>query len=172
MPLQEGLAAVDDCLTGYGLRDDIRIIASGKIMTGFHMVKQFALGADLCNSARGMMLSLGCIQSLICHTNHCPTGVATQDPRLVKGLVVEDKWRRVQRFQNETVHAFVDLISSAGLRSADELSRRNIYRRCGQDLIKRYDEIYVPVEEGVLKGNVWPKPYSDMRTHVRTDGFG
>ena len=171
MPLQEGLAAVDDCLRGYGLREDIRIIASGKILTGFHMAKQFALGADLCNSARGMMLSLGCIQSLICHTNHCPTGVATQDPDLVKGLVVEDKWERVRRFQEETVKAFLDLISSAGMKTSDDLTRRSIYRRCGQDTIKRYDQIYTPVESGVLLGDDWPEPYLDMRASVSTERF-
>ena len=82
MPLREALAFVADCLTGFGLRQDIRIIASGKILTAFHVVKNIALGADLCNSARGMMLALGCVHSLVCNTNRCPTGIATQDPRL------------------------------------------------------------------------------------------
>lgn len=78
-PLREALAFVDDCLTGYGVREDVKIIASGKIISGFHLVKNLALGADVCNSARGMMLALGCVQSLSCNTNECPTGVATQD---------------------------------------------------------------------------------------------
>jgi len=171
MPLREGLAAVDDCLRGFGVRADIRIIASGKVFTAFHMAKNLALGADLCNSARGMMLALGCVQSLICHTNHCPTGIATQDPDLIKGLVVERKWQRVQRFHAETVHAFVDLMSSAGLRSARDLTRTHIYRRCGQDTIKRYDQIFTPVTDGALLGTDWPQPYRDMQSAVITDKF-
>ncbi|MFT4796584.1 MAG: glutamate synthase domain-containing protein 2, partial [Candidatus Azotimanducaceae bacterium] len=171
MPLREGLAAVDDCLRGFGVRGDIRVIASGKVFTGFHMAKNLALGADLCNSARGMMLALGCVQSLICHTNHCPTGVATQDPDLIRGLVVEDKWQRVQRFHAETLHAFVDLMSSAGLHSACDLTRTHIYRRCGQDNIKRYDQIFTPVTDGALLGDAWPEPYREMRPAVVTDSF-
>lgn len=171
MPLREGIAVVDDCLRGYGVRGDIRIIASGKIFTGFHMAKNLALGADLCNSARGMMLALGCVQSLICHTNHCPTGIATQDPELVKGLVVEDKWQRVQRFHGSTMHAFVDLMSSAGLRSAQDLTRSHIFRRCGQDAVKRYDQIFTPVTAGAMLGNDWPELYKGLQSEVVTDRF-
>jgi glutamate synthase domain-containing protein 2 len=105
MPLREALAFVDDCLTGFGLRQRIRIISSGKVFTAFHLVKNLALGADICNSARGMMLALGCVQSLTCNSNHCPSGVATQDPRLYRGLVVTDKARRVTQFHAKTVHA-------------------------------------------------------------------
>lgn len=100
-PLREALAFVDDCLIGYDLRKDIKIIASGKIISAFQLVKTLSLGADVCNSARGMMLALGCVQSLSCNTNKCPTGVATQDPKLTKGLVVEDKFERVYRFHKK-----------------------------------------------------------------------
>ena len=91
MPMREGLTFVRNALIGAGLRERIRIGCSGKIVTAFDMAAAFALGADWCNSARGFMFSLGCIQSLSCHTDHCPTGVATQDPTRYRALVVEDK---------------------------------------------------------------------------------
>ncbi|MDT8429889.1 MAG: FMN-binding glutamate synthase family protein [Pseudomonadales bacterium] len=150
MPLREALAFVDDCLTGFDLRQHVRIIASGKIFTGFHLVKNLALGADICNSARGMMLALGCVQSLTCHTNHCPTGVATQDPRLYRGLVVTDKAKRVEQFQRKTVHATAEVISSAGLRHTSELNRTHIYRRTSEERIRRYDQIFPLVRKGSL----------------------
>lgn len=142
MPLREGLSFVCDSLTGFGLRDDIKVIASGKIFTGFHLVKNIALGADLCNSARGMMVALGCVQSLICNTNKCPTGIATQDPNLVSGLVVENKATRVASFHDKTVQAAMQIINAAGLDSFSQLNRSHIYRRTSQTAILRFDEIY------------------------------
>ena len=94
-PLIEGLIFVHNALVGFNLRDHIKILSSGKITTGFSMVKRLSLGADICYSARGMMMALGCIQALKCNTNHCPVGVATQDPALMTGLVVTDKKQRV-----------------------------------------------------------------------------
>ena len=141
-PLREALAFVDDCLVGFGVREDIKIIASGKIISGFHLVKNLALGADVCNSARGMMLALGCVQSLSCNTNECPTGVATQDPSLSSGLIPANKAERVYQFHKKTVHATVDIISSAGLTSPCDLNRTYIFRRVNQQEVKRYDEIF------------------------------
>ncbi len=155
MPLREALAFVDDCLTGYGLREQVRIIAAGKIFSGFHMVKNLALGADICNSARGMMLALGCVQSLACNTNRCPTGVATQDPRRVRGLVVADKAERVANYHARTLHAAADIISSAGLRHTSELNRTHIHRRVSQDEIRRYDQLFPHIHaDCLLAGNV------------------
>lgn len=91
MPLRDALAFVYDCLNGYGIKDQIKIIASGKVVTGFDIIRCLSIGADLCNSARGMMFALGCIQALECHANTCPTGIATQNPKLTKGLVPEEK---------------------------------------------------------------------------------
>jgi glutamate synthase domain-containing protein 2 len=150
MPLREALVFVVDVLVGFGLKKDIRVIASGKTFTGFHLVKNLALGADMCNSARGMMVALGCVQSLICHTNECPTGIATQDPALASGLVVGDKATRIARFHKETVHATFDLVSSAGLSNPNQLNRSHIYRRVSQTEIKRYDEIYLNLTNGCL----------------------
>lgn len=150
MPLREALAFVDDSLTGFGLRQDIRLIASGKILTGFHLVKNLALGADICNSARGMMLALGCVQSLTCNSNHCPTGVATQDPRLYRGLVVTDKRQRVLQYHHKTVHITAELIASAGLHHTSELTRTHIYRRVSQETVRRYDQIFPYLKSGSL----------------------
>lgn len=150
MPLREAIAFVDDCLVGFGLRGNIRIIASGKVLTGFHLVKNIALGADICNSARGMMLALGCVQSLTCNSNHCPSGVATQNPRLYRGLVVTDKAKRVASFHEKTVHAAAELIASAGLRHTQDLNRTHIHRRVSQEHVRRFDQIFPYLKHGVL----------------------
>lgn len=147
-PLREALAFIDDALVGFDLRDKIKIIASGKIITAFQIVKNLSLGADLCNSARGMMLALGCVQSLSCNTNTCPTGVATQDPKLYKGLDVENKSNRVAMFHHKTVKAMVDILSSTGHSSTDKLNRTHIFRRVDQQTVMRYDEVFPLVERG------------------------
>ncbi|MFT5559835.1 MAG: glutamate synthase domain-containing protein 2 [Marinobacter maritimus] len=115
MPLREGLSFVCDTLIGFGLKDEIKVIASGKIFTGFHLVKYIALDAELCNSTRGTMIAQGCVQSLICNTNKCPTGIATQNPDLVSGLLVEDKATRVASFHHKIVQAAMQIINAAGL---------------------------------------------------------
>lgn len=159
-PLKEALVFVDDVLRGFGLRNGIKVIASGKIITGFHIVKHLALGADICNSGRGMMLALGCVQSLSCNTNKCPTGVATQDPRLAKGLVVEEKYKRVHSFQQKTVHVVADILSSTGFHDVGELNRSHIYRRVSQESVKRFDQIYPIVRNGSFLNDNIPEHYA------------
>ena len=114
MPLREALAFVFDVLTGFGIKKHIKIISSGKVSSGFDLVKNISLGADLCNSARAMMFALGCIQALECNSNTCPTGVATQDPSLMKGLVVDDKKVRVFNYHRLTVASAVELLGQQG----------------------------------------------------------
>ncbi|WP_179333463.1 FMN-binding glutamate synthase family protein [Winogradskyella costae] len=150
MPLREGLIFVHDTLVGFNLRKDIKVIVAGKIITGFHMARALALGADGCNSARAMMLSIGCIQALQCNTNTCPVGVATQNPSLVKGLVVEDKAPRAKRYHEATIHSFLELVAAAGLNSPAELTRDHISKRVGLYVVKTYHDIYPPIEEGSL----------------------
>ncbi|RPD96034.1 FMN-binding glutamate synthase family protein [Aureibaculum marinum] len=150
MPLREGLVFVHDTLRGFGLRKDIKVIVSGKIITGFHMARAIALGADGCNSARAMMLSIGCIQALKCNTNTCPVGVATQNKSLTKGLVVEDKAVRVNNYHEATIHSFLELIAAAGLDGPYDLRRKHINKRVGMYNVLTYDEIYPPIEEGSL----------------------
>lgn len=157
MPLREALVFVVDVLTGFGLKKDIKVIASGKTFTGFHLVKNLSIGADACNSARGMMVALGCVQSLVCNTNECPTGIATQDPELKAGLVVEDKALRIFRYHQKTVDATMDIISSAGLKHPEHLNRSHIFRRISQTEVKRYDEIYPVLKEGCLLTDDYPQ---------------
>ncbi len=141
VPLREGLSYVVDTLIAADLKKDIKVIASGKIFTGFHIARALALGADMVNSARGMMLSLGCIQARECNTNTCPVGIATQNQNLAVGLDVNDKYVRVANFQKKTVHAFLEMLGAAGLDSVDKLNRTHIRRRIGTK-IKTYAEIY------------------------------
>jgi glutamate synthase domain-containing protein 2 len=171
MPLREALAFVVDCLTGFDLKRHIRVIASGKILSSFHLVKNLALGADMCNSARGMMLALGCVQSLACNSNRCPTGIATQDPRLYRGLVVPVKAARVARFHAKTVHATADLISSAGLHHTRELNRTHIHRRVSQDRVMRYDQIFPNVKIGSLLTGPIPDAFALLMQEAPPERF-
>lgn len=129
MPWESALIFVDDTLRKYELRDEIKIITATKIITAFDIFKALCLGADLCNSARGMMLALGCIQALKCNTNNCPTGVATSNKYLMKGLVVKQKWQRVKNYHEEILNDFLELLAAAGCQELSELNRGFIYRR-------------------------------------------
>ena len=149
-PMREGLIFVHDTLVGFGLRKDIKVIVAGKIITGFHMARAIALGADACNSARAMMLSIGCIQALQCNSNTCPVGVATQNQSLVKGLVVEDKAPRAKNYHDATVQSLLELVAAAGLDGPGDLRREHISKRMGMYDIKTYDEIYPYMKESSL----------------------
>jgi glutamate synthase domain-containing protein 2 len=155
-PLDEALNFVHNCLVGVGLRHEIRVIASGKVATGFDMVTKMALGADLCNSARAMMMATGCIQSLQCNKNTCPTGVATQDKRLMKGLVIDDKKIRVAQYHQNTIHSFCELIGAMGQTSPSKINPFHIFRRLSADQSKSLAEIYEYLEPGALLGKDIP----------------
>ncbi|MGD8859448.1 MAG: FMN-binding glutamate synthase family protein [Myxococcales bacterium] len=172
MPMRDGLLFVNSALRGVGLRDEIRVIASGKIATGFHMVRALALGADLCNSARGMMFALGCIQSRRCNDNSCPVGVATQDPSRVRGLVVSDKGPRVHRFHRDTVEAFLELVASNGLRAPAGIRPRNVLRRVDAVTIKPFSEVYEYLPEGcLLDAATVPPHWRDRWERADADAF-
>ncbi|MBX7020404.1 FMN-binding glutamate synthase family protein, partial [Providencia rettgeri] len=125
-PLREALRLVHNTLVGIGLREQIRLGASGKIISAFDMARIMALGADWCNSARGFMFAVGCIQAQACHTDKCPTGVATQDPQRQKALVVDDKSLRVASFHGNTLKALAELLGAAGLEHPDQLRPHHI----------------------------------------------
>lgn len=173
-PLDEGLVFVDDVLRGFGLRDRIRVISSGKVFTAFHVLTKLALGADMVNSARGMMLALGCIQALKCNTNHCPVGIATNDPSLVRGLHAPSKADRVYRYHHETVHAFAEMLGAMGRMHPNELRREDIRRRLTDGLVKTYEELFPSVPVGaLLQGNfqhVNPD-FSEALRRGRADSF-
>ena len=149
-PLRDALIFVNRSLIGFGVRDNIRIIASGKIFSAFHMLRVMALGANTVNSARGMMMALGCIQARSCNTDHCPTGIATQNPERAKGLVVTDKAQRVANFHESTVVNLMELVAACGLDNIDQLEPRHINRRVQGTDIQTYEELYPCIGSGCL----------------------
>lgn len=164
MPARDAWIFVHNALVGTGLRDRIRVIASGKIMTGFHMIRALAIGADLCNSARGMMFALGCIQSLRCNANTCPTGITTQDPALTYGLDVTDKRARVANYQAATVKGFMELLGAMGLHSPEELAPHHIFRRVDDLRIRTMNELYDYLSPGqLIEGGAPPDMAAEWR---------
>ena len=129
MPMREGLSFVHNALIGIGARDRIKLGAAGKIVSGFDIARAMALGADWCNAARGFMFAVGCIQSQSCHTDRCPTGVATQDPTRQRALVVDDKWVRVKNFHAATLQALSEFVAAAGLDHPNEFMPAHFCRR-------------------------------------------
>ncbi|MGZ8308844.1 MAG: FMN-binding glutamate synthase family protein [Rhodoplanes sp.] len=150
MPLREGLTFVHNALIGAGVRDRIKIGASGKIVSSFDIARAMALGADWCNAARGFMFALGCIQSQSCHTDTCPTGVATQDPTLQRALVVPDKVGRVASFHASTMHALMELTAAAGLDHPNEFRPHHFSRRVSASEVMTFGELYPPLAPGEL----------------------
>ena len=149
-PLQEALLLVHNTLVGANLRDKIKIGASGKIITGFDIARTIALGADWCNSARGFMFALGCVQSQSCHTDRCPTGVATQDELRQKALDVPDKTSRVANFHKNTVHALAQLIAAAGLTHPGQLKPHHLVRRVSPNQVKLASALLPYLDAGQL----------------------
>jgi glutamate synthase domain-containing protein 2 len=135
-PLQEGLLLVHNTLVGLNLRDRIKLGCAGKVTSAFDIARLMALGADWCNAARGFMFALGCIQSQSCHTDHCPTGIATQDPLRQKALVVPSKMERVERFHHHTLVALQELVQAAGLQHPNEISAAHIVHRTASHEVK------------------------------------
>ncbi len=149
-PLRDGLWFVHNALMGVGLRDQIKIIASGKVLSAFHLLRTLALGADLVNSARAMMFALGCIQSRQCNANTCPTGVATQDPARYRHLHIPSKAKRVAHYQQTTIHSLMEIVTSMGLSDPSQVRACHIHRRVNSESIKTYSEIYQWLDKGCL----------------------
>lgn len=149
-PLREGLLFVHNALIGIGVRKDIRIIASGKVVSAFHILRLLALGADAVNSARAMMMALGCIQARSCHNDRCPTGIATQNAHRYNALDVDSKAIRVANYQIANIESLVDLMASAGINKPNDVSPNQIYHRSQNGQIKSYAEIYDFLEAGAL----------------------
>ncbi|MCJ0766048.1 FMN-binding glutamate synthase family protein [Variovorax terrae] len=151
-PLQEGLLLVHNTLKGAGLRGKIRLGCAGKVVSAFDIARMMALGADWCNSARGFMFSLGCIQAQSCHTGRCPTGVTTQDPQRQQALIVPDKAERVFHFQQNTLKALQELVQAAGLRHPQEITAHHIVRRVNENEVRLLASLVPQVAEGALLG--------------------
>ncbi len=170
-PLQEGLHLVHNTLVGLNLRDRIKIGCAGKIISAFDVTRAMALGADWCNSARGFMFALGCIQAQSCHTGHCPTGVTTQDPVRQQALVVPDKATRVYNFHHQTLHALKELVQAAGLLHPSEITPHHIVRRVNENEVRLLARLMPGVAPGALLSGTeglhdvyklyWPRSQAD-----------
>lgn len=149
-PLRDGVVFVDNALRGAGLRERVKVAASGKLVSAYDIVRICALGADWCNMARPFMFALGCIQAKDCASGHCPTGIATMDPKRYRVVDVENRAQRVANFQKNTRFVVKELLEAAGLNHPAELTRRHIVRRLSASEIKLADQIYPRVEPGAL----------------------
>lgn len=171
-PLREGLLFIHNTLVGVNLRDKIRLGASGKIVSAFDMASVFAIGADWVNCARGFMFAIGCIQSQNCHTNRCPTGVATQDKLRQRALVVPDKAQRVYNFHHNTIHALAEMLAAAGVRHPRELGPHHLFRRVSATEIKLVSQIHRFLEPGsLLNGGADKGFYQSCWAMAQSDSF-
>ena len=174
-PLQEGLILVHNTLRGAGLRERIKIGCAGKVINAFDIARLMALGADWCNSARGFMFALGCLQAQTCHTGNCPTGVATQDKVRQQALVVSDKSERVYHFHQQTLHALKELVQAAGVRHPCEITAHHIVRRTDDHAVASLAQALlqeVPVGS-LLADDLRPLPelYQRHWAHSRAQSF-
>ena len=149
-PLRDAVVFVDNCLRGAGLRDRVKVAASGKIVSAYDIIRLCALGADWCNMARPFMFSIGCIQARDCASSNCPSGVATMNPSRYRVIDVNDRASRVHNFHRNTLVAVVEMLEAAGLQHTHELNRRHIVRRLSASQIKLADQIYPRVEINAL----------------------
>jgi glutamate synthase domain-containing protein 2 len=176
-PLQEGLLLVHNTLVGLGERHRVKIGCAGKVISAFDIARMMALGADWCNSARGFMFALGCIQAQSCHTGHCPTGVTSQDPWRQRALVVPDKAERVYRFHHNTLHALKELVQAAGLHHPNDITADHILRRVSGFEVGRLSNLLPYMKPGELlaaeRGDApWLQPgFEQYWRRARADSF-
>jgi glutamate synthase domain-containing protein 2 len=171
MPLRDGLSFVHAALVGANLRDRIKIGASGKITSAFDMARIMALGADWCNAGRGFMFAVGCIQAQQCHTDHCPTGVATQDKSRQRAIVVPTKAVRVAQFHAETVKALAELIAAAGLDHPSELRPHHFMQRAAPDRVITFAELHRQLAPGELLTGTEDPRFKEAWAIARADSF-
>jgi glutamate synthase domain-containing protein 2 len=171
LPLREALVYVHNTLHGAGLRDEITLMASSKIITGFDIFRTLALGADICCAARAMMLAVGCIQARRCNTNECPTGVTSQRPELYNGIDVEDKGDRVARYHGETIKSFLELLGATGQSSADEIGPNQVMQRVDETEVSSYADLYTWLDEEALLNGGAPERYQQAWSRVSPYSF-
>ncbi len=172
VPMREGLLFVHNTLVGLNLREQIKLGASGKIVSAFDIASVLAIGADWANSARGFMFAIGCIQSQNCHTNKCPTGVATQDPLRQRALVVEDKAQRVYNFHRNTLKALAEMLAAAGLEHPAQLDAKHLVRRVSSTEIKLFSQQHVFLKPGeLLDESIKGEFYQRMWAMAQADSF-
>ncbi|MFK3771636.1 FMN-binding glutamate synthase family protein [Pseudomonas sp. NPDC089406] len=172
VPLRDGLMFVHNTLVGLNLRERVRIGAAGKLVSAFDIACVLAIGADWVNSARGFMFAIGCIQSQSCHTNQCPTGVATQDPLRQRALVVPEKAERVASFHRNTLHALAEMLAAAGLEHPSELKPKHLARRISPSEISLFSQLHTFLKPGeLLSDTIDSEFYRRMWRMARSDSF-
>ncbi|MCA1455596.1 FMN-binding glutamate synthase family protein [Bradyrhizobium sp. BRP22] len=171
MPMREGVNFAHNALVGINARSRIKIGASGKIATAFDMARAMSIGADWCNSARGFMFALGCIQSLSCHTDRCPTGVTSQDPIRNRALYVPDKIERVCNYHHATLHALAELLAAAGLEHPQELRPIHFTQRTSTTEVRTFAELYPSLRPGELLEGTQDRRFRDAWAMARPDSF-
>jgi glutamate synthase domain-containing protein 2 len=172
MPLREGLLLMNNLLRGAGLRDQIKLIASGKVISGFDIIRLLALGADMANSARGFMFALGCIAGQSCHKNTCPTGIATQDPLRQRALNVGIKSEQVYNFHRNTLASVAEILSAAGLQSARQVTPELIMRRIADNEIRSYAQLYTFLHHReLIEGRSASEFYREIWARARHDTY-
>ncbi|QPC98698.1 FMN-binding glutamate synthase family protein [Qipengyuania soli] len=172
MPLREGLILVRNALVGTGLKKEIKLGAAGKVHSGAGLAMNLGLGADWCNSARAFMFALGCVQSMKCHTDACPTGVATQDATRQRGLVVEDKGERVARFQRQTLASLREMVVAMGLENPWQIAPCHISERLNSAKSDRIDNIYGFLKENQLLDDPGSTQYAEDWEKAQAHTFG
>ncbi len=170
-PLNDALNFVHNSLVAIGLREKVKLIASGKVIDAFNMVTKFSLGADICYSARGMLFAIGCIQALRCNSNNCPTGVATQDPSLYMFVDVESKGKRVASYHKKTIHELGALLSAAGVTKIRDLKKGHIKRRIGPGCIMNYEDLYPKLQVNSLIDGSYDGPWVKHWGRASADAF-
>jgi glutamate synthase domain-containing protein 2 len=171
-PIREGLMLVHNTLVGMGLRDRIRLVTSGKIISAFDMCRMFALGADSCNMARGFMFAVGCIQAQVCHSGKCPTGVTSQDPGRYRALAVAEKYQRVANFHRNTLVALKEAVESSGLRTPQEFTPHHLMIRVNSREVRSAASQYLWLEPGeLLSGKVDHPAFAKYWDRARPDTF-
>ncbi len=171
MPMREGVNFVHNALIGINARDRIRIGAAGKIATAFDMARAMAIGADWCNSARGFMFALGCIQSLSCHTDRCPTGVTTQDPSRNRALVVPHKVDRVYNYHHATLHALAELLAAAGLEHPQQIRPIHFSQRNSTTEVLSFARLYPSLRPGELIDGTSDPRFREAWAMARAESF-
>jgi glutamate synthase domain-containing protein 2 len=172
MPMREGLLFVHNTLVGAGLRGKVNVGAAGKIVSAFDIAATFALGADWVNAGRGFMFALGCIQSLTCHTNRCPVGVATQDPLRERALVVPEKAERVCNFHRNTLKGLAEMVAAAGLEHPSLVGPHHLVRRVSPTEVRMFSQLHTFLVEGALLDKTRDEDfYSAAWSLARADSF-
>lgn len=171
LSINEALPFVHSALVGCDLRQHIRLIASGRIVSGFDLVHKIAIGADICNVARPMMFAVGCIQAMRCDTNTCPTGVATQDPKRARALKIDERAEHVKRYHRATLDSFMEITGALGAELPEMLTPSHILHRLSDEKSCSYEELYTYLEKGALLREPAPKSFAREWNEAHAEHF-